>query len=157
VRCVAYTGASGALKTVIKDRTIVVKAGVVYYLERGGVPTVCSIATGPSAPVHTPALNASVRTVEGVQFNDYVYLCDGINYVKVDISLTVPEVQKWSDPYNHIKVTVSGTSNYATLVARYGARIVLAIPRIGIHQPAPQMPSLVATPITAPLATELWP
>lgn len=126
VRCVAYTGASGALKTVIKDRTIVVKAGVVYYLEQGGVPTVCSIAGGASAPVNTPALNASVRTVEGVQFNDYVYLCDGINYVKVDISLTVPEVQKWDDPYNHIKVTVSGTSNYATLVARYGARIVLA-------------------------------
>jgi hypothetical protein len=126
VRCVAYTGASGALKTVIKDRTIVVKAGVVYYLEQGGVPTVCSIAGGASAPVNTPALNASVSTVEGVQFNDYVYLCDGINYVKVDISLTVPEVKKWVDPYSHVAATVGTSHNYATLIARYGARIVLS-------------------------------
>lgn len=129
VRCVAYTGAAGALKTVIKDRTIIVKAGVVYYLEQGGVPIACNVATGTSAPSNTPALNASVKTVEGVQFNDYVYLCDGINYVKVDISLTVPEVQKWVDPYSHVRVNVGGaggSNNYATLIARYGARIVLS-------------------------------
>ena len=129
VRCVAYTGAAGALKTVIKDRTIIVKAGVVYYLEQGGVPIACNVATGGSAPINTPALNDSVKTVEGVQFNDYVYLCDGINYVKVDISLTAPEVQKWVDPYNHVRVNVGGpggSNNYATLIARYGARIVLS-------------------------------
>lgn len=126
VRCVAYTGAAGALKTVIKDRTIIVKDGVVYYLEQGGDPIACNIAGGASAPVNTPALNASVRTVEGVQFNDYVYLCDGINYVKVDISLTVPEVQQWANPYSHVKVTVGASHNYATLIARYGARIVLS-------------------------------
>lgn len=126
VRCVAYTGAAGALKTVIKDRTIIVKAGVVYYLEQGGVPIACNVATGASAPNNTPALNASVKTVEGVQFNDYVYLCDGINYIKVDISLTVPEVQKWSDPYTHVAATVGTSHNYATLIARYGARIVLS-------------------------------
>jgi len=126
VRCVAYTGAAGALKTVIKDRTIIVKAGVVYYIEQGGVPIACNVATGASAPNNTPALNASVKTVEGVQFNDYVYLCDGINYVKVDISLTAPVVQKWVDPYNHVAATVGTSHNYATLIARYGARIVLS-------------------------------
>jgi len=126
VRCVAYTGAAGALKEVIKDRTIIVKAGVVYYLEQGGTPAACNIAGGASAPNNTPALDASVRTVEGVQFNDYVYLCDGINYVKVDISLTVPEVQKWAGPYGHVEVHVHPNTSYATLIARYGARIVLS-------------------------------
>ena len=129
VRCVAYTGNAGLLKTVIKDRTIIVKAGLVYYLEQGLEPQLCNVATGLSAPTHTPALDASVKTVEGVQFNDYVYLCDGINYVKVDISLTTPQVQKWVDPYDHVRVNVGGvggSNNYATLIARYGARIVLS-------------------------------
>lgn len=126
VRCVAYTGAAGQLKTVIKDRTIIVNAGVVYYLERGGVPTVCDVATGPDAPASAPAIDATARTVEGSQFNDYVYLCDGKNYVKVNISLTVPLVEKWGGPYGTVKVTVGGSHNYATLLARYGARIVLS-------------------------------
>lgn len=121
------------------ERIIFVRLGKVYHADPSGSGTATLFGTGTVGTNHTqdnPFLKTS-GIVEGVQFNEHFYFVDGTNYALVH--LTTPNsataVTAWggtsgggstkhgprhTDPAN----AVAGES--ATLICRWGARLVLA-------------------------------
>jgi len=58
--------------------------------------------------------------------HQYAYMTDGVRYVKVDLSANPPLVSQWIGPYKTVKADFAGTTYFAPLVQRHGARLVMA-------------------------------
>lgn len=58
--------------------------------------------------------------------HQYAYMTDGVRYVKVDLSANPPVVSQWIGPYKTVKADFAGTTYFAPLVQRHGARLVMA-------------------------------
>jgi hypothetical protein len=58
--------------------------------------------------------------------HQYAYMTDGVRYVKVDLSQNPPVVSQWIGPYKTVKADFAGTTYFAPLVQRHGARLVMA-------------------------------
>jgi len=58
--------------------------------------------------------------------HQYAYMTDGVRYVKVDLSASPPVVSQWIGPYKTVKADFAGTTYFAPLVQRHGARLVMA-------------------------------
>ena len=58
--------------------------------------------------------------------HQYAYMTDGVRYVKVDLSQNPPLVSQWIGPYKTVKADFAGTTYFAPLVQRHGARLVMA-------------------------------
>jgi len=58
--------------------------------------------------------------------HQYAYMTDGLRYVKVDLAANPPVVSQWVGPYKTVKADFNGTTYFAPLVQRHGARLVLA-------------------------------
>jgi len=110
------------------EKVIFVRAGKIYYAD----PRESLTATATEFPAQsTPKLNTT-GLVEGVQFNEYFYFVDGTNYTKVLLTDTTTGVSMWGSttgthkgPY-HTDPTTSPAGNRATLICRWGARVVLS-------------------------------
>lgn len=110
------------------EKLISVRNGVIYYSD----PNADLTATATAFPGQgTPLLNTT-GFVEGVQFNEYFYFVDGTNYTKVLLTDTTTGVTIWGattgthkGPY-HTDPASSPAGNRATLICRWGARVVLA-------------------------------
>ena len=110
------------------EKIIFVRQGVIYYAD----PRSNLTATATAFPGQTtPKLNTT-GLVEGVQFNEYFYFVDGTNYTKVLLTDITTGVSMWGDltgthkgPY-HTDPAVGPAGNRATLICRWGARVVLA-------------------------------
>lgn len=117
--------------TTLVEKLIFVRNGVIYYAD----PNADLTATATAFPGQgTPKLNTT-GFVEGVQFNEYFYFVDGTNYTKVLLTDTTTGVSVWGDPSTgggairgpyHTDPVSSPTGNRATLICRWGARVVLA-------------------------------
>ena len=112
------------------ENLIVVRGGLVYYGDPKGSGTLTLFGGQTGSP---PNLLNATGLVEGVQFNEHFYFVDGDHYVFV--TLTTPTaataVQIWGDdspkhgPY-HTDPTSPSAGERATLICRWGARLVLA-------------------------------
>lgn len=112
------------------ENLIVVRDGLIYYGDPKGSGTLTLFGGQTGSP---PNLLNATGLVEGVQFNEHFYFVDGTNYVFV--ALTTPAaataVQIWGDdspkhgPY-HTDPTSPSAGERATLICRWGARLVLA-------------------------------
>lgn len=118
----AYIGGS------LVEKIIFVRAGKIYYAD----PRSNLTATATVFPGQTTEKLNTTGLVEGVQFNEYFYFVDGTNYTKVLLTDTTTGVSVWGDtvgthkgPY-HTDPTVSPAGNRATLICRWGARVVLS-------------------------------
>ena len=58
--------------------------------------------------------------------HSYIYMTDGERYIKVDTSVATPVISQWIGPYKTIKADFAGTTFFAPLIQKLGARIVLA-------------------------------
>jgi hypothetical protein len=110
------------------EKIIFVRAGKVYYAD----PRSNLTATATEFPGQTTAPLNATGLVEGVQFNEYFYFVDGTHYVKVLLTDTTTGVSVWGattgnhkGPY-HTDPLSSPAGNRATLICRWGARVVLA-------------------------------
>ena len=110
------------------ERLIFVRAGKVYYANpRSGLTATATVFPGQGT-----ALLNTTGIVEGVQFNEYFYFVDGTNYTKVLLTDTTTGASQWGStsaadkgPY-HTDPASSPAGNRATLICRWGARVVLA-------------------------------
>ena len=112
------------------EKLIFVRNGIIHHAD----PNADLTATATAYPGQgTPFLNTT-GFVEGVQFNEHFYFVDGDHYVVVHI--TTPSsgtaVQIWgsagspkSGPF-HTDPTTVAAGERATLICRWGARLVLA-------------------------------
>ena len=118
VRGIAYSGAPPT----IKDRIYYVADGKIYSLAIGATTSsqVLQSGGGSGAAVSTTA------NVEAVQRGKYIYLVDGLNYRRIDLSVEPPVWEAWSGPNATVTNTIGGTAYKATLIALYGSRLVLA-------------------------------
>lgn len=119
------------------EKVIFVRGGMIYYADpHASIPLTGTKFGGQVVSgVDTPLLNAT-GFVEGVQFNEHFYFVDGDHYVFV--KLTTPTsataVAVWGGgggggtkhgPY-HTDPTTPAAGERATLICRWGARLVLA-------------------------------
>ena len=116
---------------VLTERLIVVQAGVVKWGDpqadlSGALPTLTTFAG--QGTLH---LSNTADRIDGVQFNQWFFFCDGLNYAFIDLTAVTPTVAVWGSasgsghgPYR----TNTGTSagDGASLMCRWGARIVLS-------------------------------
>lgn len=112
------------------ERVIFVRDGKVYHADPNGTGTATLFGDGTTQS--TALLNVTGR-VEGCQFNEHFFFVDGDHYVFV--KLTTPSsataVAVWGDdspshgPY-HTDPTSVQAGERATLICRWGARLVLA-------------------------------
>ena len=58
--------------------------------------------------------------------HQYAYMTDGVRYVKVDLAANPPTVSQWVGPYKTVKSVFGGTTYFAPLIQRHGARLVMA-------------------------------
>ena len=114
---------------VLVENIIFVRAGKVYTADpHASIPVTATLAFGQGA-----ALLNTTGLVEGVQFNEYFYFVDGTNYVKVLLTdLTATGATVWGSPSGpirgpwHLDPASSPEGSRATLICRWGARVVLA-------------------------------
>lgn len=116
------------------EKIIVVKGGKVYYGDpRSTLPgTLTLFGSGSPHTQATPKLNTT-GLVEGVQFNEHFYFVDGDHYVFVKLATpsSATAVQAWGNsspkhgPYHTDPDNVQAGER-ATLICRWGARLVLA-------------------------------
>lgn len=111
------------------EKLIFVRNGVIYHAD----PNADLTATATAYPGQgTPFLNTT-GFVEGVQFNEHYYFVDGDHYVLVHITTptSATAVTVWGDdspkhgPFHTDPSTIT-TGCRATLICRWGARLVLA-------------------------------
>jgi len=110
------------------EKIIFVRAGKIYYAD----PRSNLTATETVFPGQTTEKLNTTGLVEGVQFNEYFYFVDGTNYTKVLLTDTSTGVTMWGattgthkGPY-HTDPSSSPAGNRATLICRWGARVVLS-------------------------------
>ena len=110
------------------EKLIFVRNGIIYYAD----PNADLTATATAYPGQSPVLLNTSGFVEGVQFNEYFYFVDGTHYAKVLLTDTVTGASVWGDsggahkgPY-HTDPTSVVDGERATLICRWGARVVLA-------------------------------
>jgi hypothetical protein len=109
------------------EKLIFVRGGIIYYAD----PNATLPATPVAFPGQSPVRLNTTGLVEGVQFNEYFYFVDGTHYTKVLLTDTTTGVSVWGNataphgPY-HTDPTSSPAGNRATLICRWGARVVLA-------------------------------
>ncbi len=118
VRGIAYSGTPPT----VKDRIYYVADGKIYSLAIGATTSsqVLQSGGGSGAAVSTTA------NVEAVQRGKYIYLVDGLNYRRIDLSVEPPVWEAWTGPNATVTNTIGGTAYKATLIVLYGSRIVLA-------------------------------
>jgi len=119
---------------VLVERVILVRAGNIFVGDPHADPpslTQVSNNTGNATPLNTTGI------VEGVQFNEHFYFVDGTHYVFVhltDVSGSGATEGAWiwghetttvRGPY-HTDPSGAGNGDRATLICRWGARLVLA-------------------------------
>ena len=135
-RNISYNQATSGAVPTRTDRVFIIADGKIYYLDSTSTtPTQVSYVNGSS---NTGAVLNTTGNVEGVQLGQYLYLVDGTNYVKVDLfSYPMNIISPWggssataTSPLHNVNntVTVGGSSVVytATLIAKYGARLVLS-------------------------------
>ena len=113
------------------ENLIVVRNGLVYYGDPKASGTLTLFGGQTGSP---PNLLNPTGLVEGVQFNEHFYFVDGTHYVFV--KLTTPSaataVAVWGQvsaphgPYRTDPATSPQNGERATLICRWGARLVLA-------------------------------
>jgi len=116
--------------TTLVQEVLIVAYGLVYYADANG--NTHSIAYDQSHSVsefqvaNADKIQPSDK-VRGIQFGNYVYLVNGRYYYMIDLSATTPVVQTWRKVADggDIGLPAAGT-NKATLITRFGGRIVLA-------------------------------
>lgn len=114
------------------EKLIFVRAGVIYRADPRADLTATATAFGNGTTQSTPFLNTT-GMVEGVQFNDHYYFVDGDHYVLVHLATpaSATAVTVWGDdapnhgPFHTDPGTIT-TGCRATLICRWGARLVLA-------------------------------
>ena len=113
---------------VLVERIIFVRGGKVYWCNPNDpVPASENLYPGQStAQLQTTGL------VEGVQFNEYFYFVDGYTYQKVLLTDTTTGLSKWGSDTStirgpwHLDPVTNPSGNRATLICRWGARVVLS-------------------------------
>lgn len=120
VRGIAYNGNP----PVLKDRILFVSNGKIYYMDIGATSATQIVEAGSgstAAPLSTSA------DVEAVQRGKYVYFVDGLNYRRVDLSISPhPTWDAWTGPDATVTNTIGSTAYKASIIALYGSRLVLA-------------------------------
>lgn len=113
------------------EKLIYVRNGIIYYSDPyASVPLTTNTAFGnqASAQLNTTGL------VEGVQYQNYFFFVDGDHYVLVRLNTPTAgnAVEQWGSPTTtvrgpyHTDPSSVGVGERATLICRWGARIVLA-------------------------------
>jgi hypothetical protein len=119
---------------VLVERIIFVRLGKVYYANPRDDLTATATLFGDGTTQSTAFLSTT-GLVEGVQFNDHFYFVDGDHYVLVHLHAPTDAdaVHVWGDdsPVNgpfHTDPSgyTPGDGTRATLICRWGARLVLA-------------------------------
>jgi hypothetical protein len=117
------------------EKIIFVRNGLVYWADPNDDTGTATLFGGQGSG----ALLSTTALVEGVQFNNYFYFVDGTNYVFVDLVTPAGSsaVDEWGGlsggggggtnhgPY-HTDPAGAGAGDRATLICRWGARLVLA-------------------------------
>jgi len=120
------------------EKIIFVRAGKVYYADPRSSLTATATLFGDGTTQTVPFLNTT-GLVEGVQFNEHFYFVDGDHYVIVHLHepASATAVEVWGSagggggggavagPYHTDPSSVT-TGERATLICRWGARLVLA-------------------------------
>jgi len=119
---------------VLVERIIFVRGGRIYYSNPRSSLTATATLFGDGTTQTVPFLNTT-GLVEGVQFNDHFYFVDGDHYVLVHLHAPTDTdaVHVWGDdspvagPFHTDPVGYTpGDGTRATLICRWGARLVLA-------------------------------
>lgn len=126
IRVISYNQlTSGAVPT-RRDRVIVVVGGKLWSMDPDSV-TATQIV-GPSSS--TSACLVTSGNVQAVQLGQYAYFVDGTNYIKVDLLSFPTAWSLWNNtatgPSALVTNTVNSIAYKATLISKYGARIVLS-------------------------------
>lgn len=114
---------------VLVEKLIFVREGKVYYCNPSSSLPATSTAFGGQTGA---ALLNTTGLVEGIQFNEYFYFVDGDHYVFVNLvnPTSATAVQVWGSSGGHGPFHTDPSSvaagERATLICRWGARIVLA-------------------------------
>ena len=114
---------------VFTEKLIVVRGGKVYYADPRAATLPASLTLFPN---QSAALLNTTGLVEGVQFNEYFYFVDGDHYVKVLLTDTATGASVWGvsatplGPFRLDNAYASNDHSRATLICRWGARVVLA-------------------------------
>lgn len=118
------------------EKIILVRGGKVYYSDPRSTlpatPVLFGSGTGSGQTQYVPFLNTT-GLVEGVQFNEFFYFVDGDHYVLVNLTnpSSATAVAVWGDdspshgPF-HTDPNSVASGERATLICRWGARLVLA-------------------------------
>lgn len=129
-RNISYNQATSGAVPTRTDRVFIIADGKIYYLDSTSTtPTQVSYVNGSS---NTGAVLNTTGNVEGVQLGQYLYLVDGTHYVKVDLfSYPMNIISVWGGsganaPITNVSNTVNSVVYTATLIAKYGARLVLS-------------------------------
>ena len=116
--------------TTFVEKIIFVRNGLVYWADPNDETGTATLFGGQGGG----ALLNTTGFVEGVQFNNYFYFVDGTNYVFVDLVTPAgaDAVDEWGGtggvehgPYR-TDVSGWGAGDRATLICRWGARLVIA-------------------------------
>ena len=127
IRVISYNQKTSATDVPTRrDRVIIVAGGKLWSMDPDSV-TATQIV-GP-ASVTTACLVTS-GNVQAVQLGQYAYFVDGTNYIKVDLLSFPTAWSLWNNtatgPSALVTNTVNSIEYKATLIAKYGARIVLS-------------------------------
>ena len=118
--------------SILVEKIIFVRAGKIYYSDPHADIPATPVLFG-NAGTQTPAFLNTSGLVEGVQFNEHYYFVDGDHYVLVHLATpaSATAVTVWGDdspqhgPFHTDPLTIT-TGCRATLICRWGARLVLA-------------------------------
>lgn len=99
----------------LTERTLIVHNGTIYWTDNLSTTVPTAIGSGP---------HFSGSTVQGCIFNQVAYFVDGTSggCKKVDLTASTPSAASWTasaGTFPHV------SSDYPTLIARFGARIAL--------------------------------
>lgn len=129
-RNISYNQLTAGAVPTRTDRVFIIADGKIYYLDpTSTTPTQVAHVNGSS---NTGAVLNTTGNVEGVQLGQYLYLVDGTHYVKVDLfSYPMNIISVWGGtganaPITNVSNTVNSVVYTATLIAKYGARLVLS-------------------------------
>lgn len=117
---------------VLVEKIIFVRAGKVYFADpNAAIPVSSGTMTSQVFANQSTALLNTTGLVEGVQFNEHFYFVDGTHYVYVSLTGTTGAFA-WGQtgggtPHGPAHLDPATTAgNRATLICRWGARLVLA-------------------------------
>lgn len=126
IRVISYNQLSSGAVPTRRDRVIIVAGGKLWSMDPDSV-TATQIV-GPSSS--TSACLVTTGNVQAVQLGQYAYFVDGTNYIKVDLLSFPTAWSLWNNtatgPSALVTNTVNSVAYKATLIAKYGARIVLS-------------------------------